>query len=38
MTQAEAHKRADQLRRLIEHYNYRYYVLDDPEELSPTTR
>ena len=31
MTQAEAHKRADQLRRLIEHYNYRYYVLDDPE-------
>ena len=31
MTQAEAHKRADELRRLIEHYNYRYYVLDDPE-------
>jgi len=31
MTQAEAHKRADELRRLIEHHNYRYYVLDDPE-------
>jgi len=31
MTQAEAHKRADVLRRLIEQHNYRYYVLDDPE-------
>ena len=31
MTQAEAQKRADELRRLIEHHNYRYYVLDDPE-------
>jgi DNA ligase (NAD+) len=31
MTQAEAHKRADELHRLIEHHNYRYYVLDDPE-------
>ena len=31
MMQAEAHKRADELRRLIEHHNYRYYVLDDPE-------
>jgi len=31
MTQAQAHKRADELRRLIEHHNYRYYVLDDPE-------
>jgi len=31
MTQAEAHKRADELRRLIEHHNYSYYVLDDPE-------
>ena len=31
MTQARAQKRADELRRLIEHYNYRYYVLDDPE-------
>jgi len=31
MTQAEAHKRADELRRLIEQHNYRYYVLDDPE-------
>ena len=31
MTQAEAHKRADELRRLIETHNYRYYVLDDPE-------
>ena len=24
-------KRADELRRQIEHHNYRYYVLDDPE-------
>ena len=31
MTWAEAHKRADELRRLIEDHNYRYYVLDDPE-------
>jgi DNA ligase (NAD+) len=31
MTQAKAHKRADELRRLIEHHNYSYYVLDDPE-------
>jgi DNA ligase (NAD+) len=31
MTQPEAHKRAEELRRLIEHHNYRYYVLDDPE-------
>lgn len=31
MTQTEAHKRADELRRLIEHHNYRYYVLDDPD-------
>ncbi len=31
MTQKEAHKRADELRRLIEHHNYSYYVVDDPE-------
>ena len=31
MTQTEAHKRADELRGLIEHHNHRYYVLDDPE-------
>lgn len=31
MTQEEAHKRADELRYLIEQHNYRYYVLDDPE-------
>ena len=31
MTQVEAHKRADDLRRLIEHHNYSYYVHDDPE-------
>ena len=31
MTQSVAHKRADELRRLIELHNYRYYVLDDPE-------
>ena len=31
MKQAKAHKRADELRRLIEHHNYSYYVLDDPE-------
>ena len=24
-------KRAAEIRRLIEHHNYRYYVLDDPE-------
>ncbi|GIW39527.1 MAG: DNA ligase [Candidatus Binatia bacterium] len=27
----EARKRAEELRRLIEHHNYRYYVLDSPE-------
>jgi DNA ligase (NAD+) len=26
-----AERRADELRRLIEHHNYRYHVLDDPE-------
>jgi DNA ligase (NAD+) len=31
MSRAEAQKRADELRRSIEHHNYRYYVLDDPE-------
>jgi len=31
MTQDKAYKRADELRRLIEHHNYSYYVLDDPE-------
>ena len=31
MNLREAQKRADELRRLIEHHNYRYYVLDDPE-------
>lgn len=31
MTQADAQARADELHRLIEHHNYRYYVLDDPE-------
>jgi len=31
MTQTEAQKRAEELRRLIEHHNHRYYVLDDPE-------
>jgi DNA ligase (NAD+) len=31
MAGSEAAKRADELRRLIEHHNYRYYVLDDPE-------
>lgn len=31
MTQGQAHKRADELRRSIEHHNYSYYVLDDPE-------
>jgi len=28
---AEAQQRADELRSLIEHHNYRYYVQDDPE-------
>lgn len=28
---ARAAARAEELRRLIEHHNYRYYVLDDPE-------
>ena len=31
MTQKAASERADELRRLIEHHNYSYYVLDDPE-------
>ena len=31
MTKPEARKRADALRRRIEHHNYRYYVLDDPQ-------
>ena len=31
MTLAEAQRRADELRGLIESHNYRYYVLDDPE-------
>jgi len=31
MTQNLAQKRADELRRLLEHHNYSYYVLDDPE-------
>jgi DNA ligase (NAD+) len=31
MTQAVAQKRADELRRLIEHHDHRYYVLDEPE-------
>lgn len=31
MTSSQAYKRADELRRLIEHHNYSYYVLDDPE-------
>ncbi|HEY8485916.1 MAG TPA: NAD-dependent DNA ligase LigA [Limnochordales bacterium] len=28
---AQARRRAEELRRLIEHHNYRYYVLDSPE-------
>ena len=31
MTRADAAKRAENLRRQIEHHNYRYHVLDDPE-------
>lgn len=31
MSQEVAFKRAEELRRLIEHHNYSYYVLDDPE-------
>ncbi len=31
MSKAEAEQRAEQLRDEIEHHNYRYYVLDDPE-------
>ena len=31
MTLAQAQKRAEELRGLLEHHNYRYYVLDDPE-------
>jgi len=31
MTRAQAHQRADELRGLIEHHDYRYYVLDEPE-------
>ncbi|MDD3519598.1 MAG: NAD-dependent DNA ligase LigA, partial [Chromatiales bacterium] len=31
MTHISPHDRAEHLRREIEHHNYRYYVLDDPE-------
>jgi DNA ligase (NAD+) len=31
LSKAEAAKRAEELRRQIEHHNYRYYVLDTPE-------
>jgi DNA ligase (NAD+) len=31
MTARDAAKRIDELRRQVEHHNYRYYVLDDPE-------
>ncbi|MGA9572889.1 MAG: NAD-dependent DNA ligase LigA [Lysobacterales bacterium] len=31
MTPDEAQERAAELRRLLEHHNHRYYVLDDPE-------
>ncbi|NJD30284.1 MAG: NAD-dependent DNA ligase LigA [Gammaproteobacteria bacterium] len=31
MAARDAAKRIDELRRQIEHHNYRYYVLDDPE-------
>jgi NAD-dependent DNA ligase len=31
MTDASAEERARELRTQIEHHNYRYYVLDDPE-------
>ena len=31
LTRKEARKRAEELRDEIEHHNYRYYVLDDPE-------
>ena len=31
MSSARAEKRAGELRRLIEHHNHRYYVLDEPE-------
>jgi len=31
MTLVQAQKRAEELRGLLEHHNYRYYVLDDPE-------
>ena len=33
MTRSVAAKRAETLRRRIEHHNYRYHVLDDPEVL-----
>ncbi|MCL5256641.1 MAG: NAD-dependent DNA ligase LigA [Chloroflexi bacterium] len=31
VTEAEAARRAEELRQAIQHHNYRYYVLDDPE-------
>src|SRR5436309_3173802 len=31
LTKAPARKRIEQLRRLIDHHNYQYYVLDSPE-------
>lgn len=31
LTKSEARRRVEELRRLIHHHNYRYYVLDSPE-------
>ncbi|MGC8843607.1 MAG: DNA ligase LigA-related protein, partial [bacterium] len=31
MTEEEAKKRIEELRKLIEYHNWRYYVLDSPE-------
>ena len=35
MAPRAAAKRADELRRELEHHNHRYYVLDDPEISDP---
>ena len=36
MNKDEIRQRVRELRRLINHHNYRYYVLDYPEEAMPS--
>ena len=37
MPSSDAARRGAELRRLVEHHNYRYHVLDDPEVRTATT-